>query len=300
MKVLLAIDSSLSSEIVTNQTAARPWPPDTTMCVLTVVDTHVLSSNIAGIDTFARFQVENAEALANSVANRLKAQGIEVITVVQEGYPQKEILDYAQQWDADLILLGSHGHSRLARFFMGSTSQAVVRNAPCSVEIIRSQGDLPKEASDRKMRILLATDGSEVSDEAVRSVANRPWPEGTTVKVVSVFDPAVPLADPGYIPADIIDRIHEENRQQSLDATENAVRLLKSSGLDVNGVVLEGEPKSQILDEAKHWDAHLIVVGSHGRRGITRFLMGSVSETVAQHAPCSVEVIRQRTSKLSR
>jgi nucleotide-binding universal stress UspA family protein len=81
--------------------------------------------------------------------------------------------------------------------------------------------------------------------------------------------------------------------KQASEAIERAMAILRDGGeFEITMEIVEGSPKRVILDEAERWGADLIVVGSHGRRGLQRFLLGSVSQAVALHAPCSVEIVR--------
>ena len=95
-------------------------------------------------------------------------------------------------------------------------------------------------------------------------------------------------------PATLLDRLTAEARNQASSAVAEARDILSNAGvtLDSGEATPLGEPRSVILETAKEWGADLIVVGSHGRRGLDRFLLGSVSEAVAIHAPCSVRVVR--------
>jgi nucleotide-binding universal stress UspA family protein len=147
------------------------------------------------------------------------------------------------------------------------------------------------------MKILLATDGSEFSLAATQSVAERPWPEGSTVKVISVAEVIIPAIEPGYVDVVLVDSLRDEATRQSREAVLAAEKTIGEVDLKVSGMVLTGFAKEGIVDEAKEWGADLIVVGSHGLRGITRLLIGSVAEAVAMHAHCSVEVIRQRITE---
>ena len=92
----------------------------------------------------------------------------------------------------------------------------------------------------------------------------------------------------------VSERIREDNTKASTEAVNAAEEIVASAGMKTETAVLEGSPKRRIVEESKAWGADLIVVGSHGRRGLTRYLLGSVSEAVAMHAHCSVEVIRDR------
>jgi nucleotide-binding universal stress UspA family protein len=148
------------------------------------------------------------------------------------------------------------------------------------------------------MRILLAIDESTYSGEAVRAVAERPWPPGTTVRVLSVVQLFVPPpAELGFYPTGNLQQAWQESAQKAKDLTSRVASSLGSKGLTVDTAVREGEPRSVIVDEAKEWGADLIVVGSHGRTGVTRLLLGSVAQSVVGHAPCSVEVVRAKPQK---
>jgi len=146
------------------------------------------------------------------------------------------------------------------------------------------------------MNILIAIDESEYSQAALESVMSRPWSDATTFKVVTIVEPFHPEAagwQTDYVPLAIeAQRMRSEAAQKLVD--EACGTLKKQFPNDkVVGEVIEGYIKDQILDIAAHWPANLIVVGSHGRQGIGRFLLGSVSEAIAKHAHCSVEIVRR-------
>lgn len=301
MKVLLAIDSSALSEAVVSEVERRPWPPDTSVCVLTVIDLLALTSAVGYLEPFIKSENDAARALVDSVAERLAGRDLQTTAIAVEGYPGTSIVEEATKWGADFVFVGSHGHSGFVRFLLGSIAKAVVQNAPCSVEIVRlSRHDKDHPEHDKAaelpnvLRILLATDGSDYSTAAARSIAARPWPSGSEVRIVSVVEQIVPAADPWYSAGAVSKRIREDNTKASTEAVNAAEEILTSAGMKAETAVLEGSPKRRIVEESKSWGADLIVVGSHGRRGLTRYLLGSVSEAVAMHAHCSVEVIRDR------
>lgn len=293
MKLLIAIDSSPSTDAVISEVAARPWPEGTVARVLNVVDSRLVSTDFMDVDAFSKTEIDAAHALVESLAARLTSRGLSSVGVVLEGYPRTKIVEYAREWGADFIFVGSHGHGSLTRFFLGSVAKAVTRSAPCSVEIVRSTGHMQTEGRTA-MRILLATDGSSCSVTAARSVASRPWPEQSEIRIVSAVDLVVPVIEPWYGAPDLISRIERETSKLAEQAIRTGEKIICDAGLFTSEAVLVGNPKVSILDEAKDWDADLVVVGSHGRRGIDRALQGSVSEAVAMHAHCSVEVIRER------
>jgi len=149
-------------------------------------------------------------------------------------------------------------------------------------------------ASAPAMKILLATDGSPYSEAAVRSVAARPWPPGTQVEVVTVVHTNVPFVpEPTSVGAAAYMATLEEDRRRAPGRVGAAERLLGEHGaLTVATKILDGDPHKAVIEEAERWHADLVVVGSHGYGGVKRLMLGSVSEAVARHAPCSVEIVR--------
>jgi nucleotide-binding universal stress UspA family protein len=111
-------------------------------------------------------------------------------------------------------------------------------------------------------------------------------PQETQVKILNVVDLAIP------IPTSYAAGFREESLKHGQGVVRGAEQVLSRAGYKVQTSVEEGDPKSKIVDHAMSWNADLVVVGSHGRTGVERFLMGSVSAAVARHAPCSVEIVR--------
>lgn len=295
MRVLLAIDPSSGSLHVVNEAAARPWPTGTAICVLSIVD----MGHWEGLPTLIEDAKHTARALVETAVEKIDRPGIEVVSDIQLGYPKKAIPDFAREWKADLVMVGSRGLGAVSRFFLGSVAQAVLRSAPCSVEIVRSASS-GSPASSHALKILLATDGSECSEVAVRSVANRPWPAGSEIKIISVrelltLENATSAASPCPIyPESLLNEILEDARKRADKAIAQARHALTSKGVKVcdgPGAPV-GDARAILLDEARAWGVDLIILGSHGRHGFDRLVLGSVSESVALYAGCSVEVIR--------
>jgi nucleotide-binding universal stress UspA family protein len=294
MKVLIAIDSSPASERVIDEAAARPWPEGTIFSVMNVVDVQ----RFAGLPALIEDAQREADALVKAGTEKLSRTGHKAFSEVITGVPRRAISEYAKEWRADLIMVGSHGHSAIGRFLLGSVAQAVLRIAPCPVEIVRSPsgGFIP---SSQPRKVLLATDGSECSLAAANWVAARPWAVGTVFKIIGVEElvfletpmAASPLAS--IYPASLLEELLADAHTRAVNAVEGARKILEQAGLQVldERPIPVGDPRTIILDVAQAWPADLIVLGSHGRRGLDRFLTGSVSEAVALHAHCSVEVI---------
>jgi nucleotide-binding universal stress UspA family protein len=294
MRIVLAVDLSSLSEVVVNDVAARPWPRGTIVHVVHVVDSLAFVTATSRARRAIWAEEDRALVLANSVAERLQLRGLETTTQVVEGYPGTAIVDCAEQWNADFVVVGSHGHSGIMEFLVGSTAKCVLQNAPCSVEIVRASGAVGADFERAAMKIILATDGSEYSIAAAQSIAERPWPPRSQIKIVGVVDSALPATEPWYAADEVIHSAREEKMRLSREAVSAGEGIISETGLNTVIEVLEGNPKRQIMDEAKRWGADLVVVGSHGHRGFRRALLGSVSEAVAMHAHCTVDLIRDR------
>lgn len=143
------------------------------------------------------------------------------------------------------------------------------------------------------MKLLLAIDGSKFSEAAVRTVIEQVRPEDSEVQVLHVVEPPSLLVARemgGYDRA--LDAVWEAETKEAEALLAKVADRLRSKGLKANTGVVQGDPKSEIIDAASKWHADLIVVGSHGHKGLEHFLLGSVSDAVARHAGCSVEIVR--------
>lgn len=149
------------------------------------------------------------------------------------------------------------------------------------------------------MKILLAIDGSPCSDAAINEVLSRPWPAGSEVKIISAINPVMYLAPEPWVGAENyyveIDRIEHEKAESAINSAVSKFSASEDKSLKITSIVLDGSPKQVIIEEAEKWGADLIVLGSHGYGALNRFLLGSVSQAVSLHAPCSVEIVRCRS-----
>jgi nucleotide-binding universal stress UspA family protein len=139
----------------------------------------------------------------------------------------------------------------------------------------------------------MGVDDSKYSEDVMQTIVTQFRSEHTEVRVLHVLQPSAPAPPqmaPGYAPE------LDDQKKLALALVERIAGELRSAGFTVDTAVEVGDIRERILDSAAEWGADLIVVGSHGRRGVQRFLLGSVAEFVARHAKCSVEIVRTSVS----
>jgi nucleotide-binding universal stress UspA family protein len=291
MRILIALDATPSCGKVVEEALKRPWPSGSIFFLLHVLDAFRFVK--------APISLQVAKGAASAELTNLKKGFVEAgwkaETDVVLGHPRSAIAERAIAWKAELVMLGSNDLGPVARLLFGSTAHSVLRRAACSVEIVRPPKN-GKKLRRTAMRILVATDGSEYSVTALRSVASRPWPKGSELKVLSVPEPFVPTNVLPYFESKEIEELNTSALKEATKAVDAGAKILSKLDAKVStGTPFpQDSPARVIAKEAQEWGAQMIVLGSHGRRGFDRLTMGSVSEHVAFHAHCSVEVIRSR------
>jgi nucleotide-binding universal stress UspA family protein len=290
MKILIALDATPSSAEIVKEAAARPWPAGTRFFLLHALDPFPFAKAPISLK---RAKVDADTALKNA-AQSLTQGGWKTETEVILGHPRRAITECAAAWKADLVMMGSYNPAAITRLLLGSTAQSVLRGAPCPVEIVRAASDGKRTREAKGMKVLVASDGSDWSTTAVRFVASRPWPQGTEVKVLAIPEPFFPIGEFPYFASEEIERVNTTALKQAKTFADAGVEILSKAKIiaTTETPFPQDAPARMILKEAERWGANLIVLGSHGRRGFDRLTLGSVSEHVAFHAHCSVEVVR--------
>lgn len=309
MRLLIAYDGSKSAEAAIDDLAVSGLPPSGFAKVLSVAEVWLPPANAiedaaeissAYIESLIREHREKGERvlasasiLAKHAETRVKAAlpGWEVSSDATFGSPSWEILEAAEAFKADLIIVGAQGHSGLSSFLLGSTSQTVLTEAKCSVRIARGKNELDPGLG----RIIVGFDGSKGASAAVAAVAARKWMHGTEVKLLSVTEPNTPVS---------IDRFVTPIRRaisgaETIDDTwlaelgDIALAKLRNARIDARLQIVAGNPKDVLVHEAQVWGADAIFVGANalGSR-LARLLLGSTASAVAARASCSVEVVR--------
>ena len=290
MKVILAIDGASPDEKVVKAAAARPWPSASSFCVLGVLNPYPFARAPLVLERAKARLRQNLE----DVAGPLHDIRGNVTTEIVMGNPRQAINAFAGDWQADLVMVGSTTLRPWERQVIGSTPRSVFRHGPCSVEVIRPRQEIANADPKPHMKILAATDGSEFSAAALRSLAERPWPSGSRVKIVSV--PEFPLIEElSYLSADEAEDLRVACQEEATICAAKAVETFAGSALNVHSdIPKEREPVFEvILHRAENWEADMIVLGSPGRSGFDSVDIGSVTEEVGLRSKCSVAVIRR-------
>jgi nucleotide-binding universal stress UspA family protein len=214
---------------------------------------------------------EDARSHLQTIVDEAERNGVACTPVTRSGdSPHDEIVAAAEELQADLIVMGQQGRRGLARMMVGDATIRVIGSASCSVLSV------PVGAGMWENRILLATDGSRFSDAAAVSAGRIAQCCEAPITVVSALVPS-----------------HSEQRQQEgREAVARTTAQLVRDGLEAEGLTLPGEADEVIIALAEEKGADLIVVGTHGRTGFGKVLLGSVSERVIGKAKCAVLVVK--------
>lgn len=212
------------------------------------------------------------------------------------GRPGTVLVDEATRFRADLALVGSRGHGPIASLVLGSVSSEVIDHAPCPVLVARVPGIT---------KVLFATDGSEAS--AAAGEVLRSWSifEGLPIRVVSVADVDAPWHT-GIAPTmhAKVAAAHAQDielaRAEHSRIAEGAADQLRAAGRSVETSVRTGDAAGEIISSSEEWGADVVVIGSRGRTGVTRLLLGSVARNVVQGSRASVLVVHAPPDLVSR
>lgn len=291
MRVIVATDGSPCADIAVDLAAGIGWPEGTSFRVVQAVESGAgLYGNMYAAELLAQsasleedLRRDAAETVARTAA-RLRAAGYDASGDVLRGRPAAAIVEAARSDGADLIIVGSRGHGAIERMLLGSVSAEIVDHSPIPVLVAREAGFT---------RVVLAWDGSAAASGAARLV--REWPifAGTTVRVVSVTDIETPwwagFPVPGTVEstalylesADAVRKQHEE-------LARTMAAELVAAHIDATAEPREGDAATELLRAAAPGATDVIVMGTHGRTGLARVLLGSVARNVLHHATCSV------------
>jgi len=221
---------------------------------------------------------DSALAEALSIA---KSQGALIKAVCEEGEPYERIVDLAEAENCDLIIVGRTGKSALQRVLIGSVASRIIGYSHCDVVIVPPQAPLGWE------NILFPTDGSRFSTAAGTKAVDFAKSYGGGLTVLNVIDV------PPEFYAEASSKVVDEMVARAHKRVSVIRELAEASGVMAKGLIREGrEAHEAILELARETQINVIVMGSHGRTGLRRLLMGSVAEKVIGYSPCPVLVVK--------
>ncbi|HKC89031.1 MAG TPA: universal stress protein [Blastocatellia bacterium] len=288
MKILVGYDGSECADAALDDLRRAGLPADTQIKVLSVVENWLPPpSELEIIEHIDRGQEYLALARRGGIRLVSMERGWDVKSESGAGSPATVIIEKADEWEADLIVVGSHGHTALGRFFFGSVSQKVLHEARRSVRVARGRIEEPGAS----VRLIIGVDGSKGAEAAVEAVAARKWPAGSEARIVNATWAAPQLTSHRMV-GPIIAWLNEEKARVK-KMIDEAVGKLSAAGLKTDVVIKVEEPKRLLITEAEIWGADCIFVGARGMGRIERFMLGSVSSAVAARAHCSVEVVME-------
>ncbi len=286
--VALAMDGSEHAMAALRWIESLPLPKSCTIAVLSVL----IPRNA---QHFARL-----DKLLEQTRLRLEQFGHRVETHLLSGYPADQIVQFSEERQPDLIVMGATGLRSTLGILLGGVAQQVVEYASCPVLIVRAP-------HTQARRVLIAIDGSESSRWALRHLQACPIPGEAQIVVVHVLPPEItpealihswpygmetmpPLPTPD-IEESLAKRAQEEE-QQGQALLEETLAELSKMGIVAEGMLKRGDAATEIIQVAKEKESDLIVAGSRGLNPIRSWLLGSVSRKLLHYAPCSVLVVR--------
>jgi len=267
--------------------------------VLDVADAHDATVHVLNVanttrESVTQIQGQVVDALEQAGARTVKEaaaraseRGVPTVTEVLQGEPYRTIVDYAETYDVDLVIMPTHGRRGLERFLLGSTTERVVRRSDVPVLTIRPDEDVTVRYPYRT--VLIPTDGSDPANAALGVGLDVASATSAAVHLLSVVDVTSLGVD---VRADIQSTALEEGAREILDA---AAERATEAGVDPAATAVEfgGSITREIRAYVADHDVDLVVVGTHGRTGFDRYVLGSVTEQLVRTASVPVLTVRE-------
>ncbi len=290
-RILFATDFSTCADRAMGYavTLAAAWKAE--LCVMTVLELYpgmdptytVNKMFLDHLRTEATRQLDAAQA-------RLKGEGQAITTRIEIGIPSQAVQTVAQSTAADLVVVGTHGRTGLDHILIGSTAERVVRMAPCPVLAVKvDKGGSGAATIGGIKRIVVPIDLSGCSLDALEYAAQFAKQVGASVTILHAMEPVAYGLDFSLSHAKEWKRQREylEERLAVLSA------CLTSAGVKTDHVLKPGVPADSITSYVTQHHYDLMIMGTHGRRGISQLLVGSIAGAMLRHAPCPVLTVRQ-------
>lgn len=300
MKAIIGLDGSEGSWEALRQAALWLSPDHDSVVVYHAPPKVKLSGRATAANLSERARVALADSIFNEARARLpETMRARMETVLGLGDPRSEMLKSAEDFAADLIVVGARGLGPIRALVLGSVSQSLARHARQPILIARPKRD---KATEPTARLLLPVDSIPPSRRVLDFLAQFHWPgkaEGRVLHVVdSIFGGELPEwlleqtrdANEEQIAASFLEEM-EANKRSKFEELKRLSAELPAPFRGHAPIVLDGYPAEQILRTAEADDIDLIVMGRIDKTGMERFLIGSTAERIAAHAPCSVLLI---------
>jgi nucleotide-binding universal stress UspA family protein len=231
----------------------------------------------------------HAEAYLEAQAISLRTDGLDVDIHVQIGAPADTIVEAAEQRDADLIVMATHGYTGFKRWTLGSVTDKVVQATPTPVLVVPGTRVAP--AGEPKLkRIMLPLDGSEFARQALPLASELATCANAELLLFQAVSPTVPLYSGKLLPADIL----AELRDTATEELRAVAAALRPTGITVAKAVVNGYAAEEIVAAAAQHQVDLIVMATHGYGGIKRWALGSVADKVLHAAPAPLLLVHAR------
>jgi nucleotide-binding universal stress UspA family protein len=283
--ILLPFDGSEgAAEVLHHASEIAHWA-DATIHVLYVADTARDSLTVVEGHTVDAL-VQQGEEIVDEAARTLETLGSSYDTDIVQGNPAPTIVEYAERYDQDLVVMPTHGREGVSRYLLGSVSEKVVRLSSIPVLTVRMQPD--EELTFPYENVLIPTDGSTAATHAAEYLVEFAAALDATVHVLSVVENSTPGPDLRSTGSEA------KNEQAATDAVETVVSAAETRGVtDIVRHVEHGSPVEEILDSIESNDVHVLGMGTTGRRGTERILLGSVAEKTVRSAPVPVMTVAE-------
>lgn len=285
MRVVIGVDWSDQSFAAITQTFHLYHPND--LALVHAVDLGILkhpfmaqAGDMQGSDEFRHAMIDAGRQVLERAAAMVPADVTSLRKVNEIGNPAQLILDSANNLSADLVAIGDRGHGRLSEIVLGSVSHRVLLHSSRPTLIVKGH---PRAVQ----RVLVAIEDRDDADRIVKWLMQHPFANPAELHVLHAVVP-IGVTEP-YVGPEISAWLQDVQHYAEVLVQSTASQLL-SAQYKVTTAVIQGNPATIIEQEAKGMD--LVVVASHGRKGLSRFLLGSVSHAVVHHVTCPVLILR--------
>ncbi|HET8524279.1 MAG TPA: universal stress protein [Thermomicrobiales bacterium] len=296
--ILVPLDGSPLAEQAIPYASALAGAQGTLLFLQATSDTEPVYGFLGNIeatrDEVGAAYVEGARQELAAAQERWQQVTPTVETMVVSGDPADEILRVAGERKCSMIVMASHGRGALGRWTFGSVADRVARTSSVPVMIVRPQDAMPEIALPVIRRVLVPLDGSKLSQEALPvagSIASRLGISVLLVRVINVTQALAPYPSmAAAYPPEVYQQLEADMRTDAQNSLDPAAKTLTSQGVEVSTAVESGGAAHSIEDATEQGD--IIVMTSHGRSGIRRWLLGSVAEQLVRHATVPVILVR--------